>query len=573
MQVQNSTIADIFYKIADLLQIEGANPFRIRAYRDAARTIENYPRRIYQMVEDSERVEEISGVGEDLAKKIIEIATTGNLEFYETLRNRTPESLLQLLDVSGLGPKRVKQLYEELSVTNLEALRAALKSGKVADLDGFGQKTVTNILEALKSESLPDKRTRLDVAEQFVKPLISFLESIDSVETAIVAGSFRRRKSTVGDLDIIAISQEGKQVSEAFVSYESVDKILSQGETKSSVKLRSGLQVDLRVVPQKSYGSALLYFTGSKAHNIKLRNIAVDNGYKINEYGVFKGDNRILGEAEKEIYRHFDMPYIVPELREDTGEIEAAQKGGLPELLELNDIRGDLQMHTTASDGKNTIKEMAEAAEQLGYEYIAITDHTSYIGVTQGLNEDEVDQYIQQIDSINENNKGITILKGIEVDIKKDGQLDWSDKTLKKMDIVLGSIHSYFDLDEKAQTQRVIHAMNNAYLNILAHPTTRRIGTRDPIKLDLEKIMDAALENNCFLEVNANPERLDLSDRFIRMAKKLGQKLVISTDAHRKDNLNDMKYGVDQARRGWADKQQILNTLPLADLLKQLHRD
>ncbi len=572
MPVQNTEIADIFYEIADLLEIEGANPFRVRAYRDAARTIEGHPRRVFEMVESGETLEDIPGIGEDLANKIEEIATTGNLAFYEKLLSRTPHSLIQLLDISGLGPKRVQKLYQELGISNIEELRAAIESGEVEKLEGFGQKTVENILEALEADSFQEERTRLDIAEQFVDPLVNFLRHDDSVQEAAIAGSYRRRKPTVGDLDIIAVSNEGKRVAEAFVNYDSVAEILSKGETKSSVKLRSGLQVDLRVVPEESYGAALLYFTGSKAHNIHLRNMAVDRGLKINEYGVFEDDERILGATEKEIYEYFEMPYIEPELRKDTGEIEAALNHELPHLIELDDIRGDLQMHTVSSDGDHTVAEMAEAAKALGYAYIAITDHSAYIGVTEGLEADDIDAYIDKIDTFNNSHDGIRVLKGVEVDIHEDGSLDLPDEALKKLDIVLGSIHSHFNLSEEKQTERILRAMDNPYFNILAHPTTRRIGSREPIALDMERIMEAALEKGCFLEINASPERLDLWDQYIRLAGDMGLMLSISTDAHRKSGLSDMKYGVFQARRGWAEKSQILNTKPLDKLLELINR-
>ena len=573
MPVQNSEIANIFYEIADLLEIEGANQFRVRAYRDAARTIEGYPRRINEMIEGDEPLDEIPGIGEDLANKIEEIVKTGNLVFYEKLLARTPQSLLKLLDISGLGPKRVQQLYQELDITNLEELRAAIEDGEVAELDGFGPKTVGNISEALESESLQDERTRLDIAEQFVEPLVEYLQQIESVSQVTVAGSYRRRKATVGDLDIIATSKEGATITESFVKYDSVDEVLSQGDTKASIKLRSGLQVDLRVVPNESYGAALLYFTGSKEHNIHLRNIALKEDLKINEYGVFKKDERILGETEEEIYAHFDLDFIEPELRKDTGEIEAAMNKSLPDLINLKDIRGDLQMHTDESDGEHSLAEMAQAAEDLGYEYIAITDHTSYIGVTQGLEKDDVPAYVKKIDEFNENHEGVFVLKGVEVDIHEDGSLDLPDEALKEMDIVLGSIHSHFNLDEKKQTERVLKAMDNPYFNVLAHPTTRRIGSRDPIELDLERVMEAALERRCFIEINASPERLDLWDQYIRLAGDLGLKLVISTDAHRKSSLRNMKYGVYQARRGWAEKSQILNTRSLSELRELLKKN
>jgi DNA polymerase (family 10) len=573
MPVQNTEIANIFYEIANLLEIEGANPFRVRAYRDAGRTIEGYPRRIYEMVESDESLREISGIGEDLEKKIKEIVNTGNLVFYEKLLSRTPHSLLKLLDISGLGPKRVQKLYQELNITNINELKAALESGKVAALEGFGQKTVENILEALEVDSFQDQRTRLDIAEQFVDPLIDYLEQIDSVQQVTVAGSYRRRKPTVGDLDIIAVSEEGKRVSEAFVRYDSIAEILSQGETKSSVKLRSGLQVDLRIVTQESYGAALLYFTGSKAHNIHLRNIAVEHGLKLNEYGVFDDEERILGKTEDEIYACFDLPYIEPELRKDTGEIEAALNDELPQLITINDIKGDLQMHTNASDGDHSLAEMAEAAEKLGYEYIAITDHSAYIGVTNGLKADDIDEYIENIDAFNDSNDGVRVLKGIEVDIHEDGKLDLPNGALRKMDLVLGAVHSHFDLSEEKQTERILRAMDNPYFNILAHPTTRRIGSRKPIALDMERIMEAALERGCFLEINASPERLDLWDQYVKLAGDMGLKLSISTDSHRKSGLSNMKYGVYQARRGWAEKSQVLNTRPLDRFLKILKRE
>jgi DNA polymerase (family 10) len=573
MAVQNSEIADIFYEIADLLEIEGANTFRVRAYRNAARTIGGYPQRIHKMLNSGESIEEISGIGDDLAEKIEEIVETGNLVFLEELRSRTPHSLLELLKIPGLGPKRVQQLYQELKITNLPELRKALESGRVAELDGFGSKTVENIFEGLESKTLKEQRTRLDIAEQFVDPLLQYLKNIDEVTDAQIAGSFRRRKETVGDLDIIAISEEGELVCDAFVNYDCVSKVLSHGETKASIKLRSGLQVDLRVVTKESYGAALLYFTGSKAHNIHLRNIANDKGYKINEYGVYEDDKRLLGETESEIYEFFGMPFIEPELREDTGEIEAALDRALPDLVHLNDIRGDLQMHTKASDGKHTLEEMAKKAKELGYEYIAITDHTSHIGVTQGLKAEDVPDYLKKIDRFNQEHDEIQVLKGIEVDILKDGSLDLPDEILEQMDVVLVSIHSNFDLDEEAQTKRIIKALENPNVNILAHPTTRLIGSRDPIKLDMQKIMEKSLELGCFLEINASPERLDLWDDYIRSSVEMGLNLVISTDAHRKSDLENMRFGVDQARRGWASKALILNTQALSDVEKHLKRN
>jgi DNA polymerase (family 10) len=570
--VQNSEIAEIFYEIADLLEIEDANPFRVRAYRNAARTVAGYPRRINEMVEEGEDIDDLSGVGEDLAKKIREIVQTGNLEFLEKVRSRTPHSLIKLLGIKGLGPKRVQKLFNELGIRNLKELRAAIESGKVAHLEGFGNKTVENIRQSLEADTLEEERTRLDIAEQFVAPLVSYLEELATVEDVAVAGSYRRRLATVGDLDIIAISDAGAQVAKAFVSYDSVDEVVSQGATKTMVILRSGLQVDLRIVSKEHYGAALLYFTGSKAHNIHLRNLAVDQGFKINEYGVYKGEERIAGQNESEIYGLFNLPVIPPELREDQGEIQAAREDRLPELVQLEDIRGDLQMHTDQSDGNNNLEEMAAAAEELGYAYIGVTDHTAYIGVTQGLKASDVAEYLRKIDSFNESHTGIRVLKGLEVDILEDGTLDMGNDCLEQLDLVLVAIHSHFGLSEEKQTERVLKALDNPYVNILAHPTARHIGSREPAALDMARIMTAALERGCFLEVNASPERLDLRDQHIRLAKDIGLKLVISTDSHRASSLNNMKYGVYQARRGWADKSTILNTLPLDELLDHLNR-
>lgn len=573
MPVQNSEIAQIFSEAADLLEIEGANQFRIRAYRNAARTIEGYPDRLYKMVESDKPIDDIPGIGEDLAEKIKEIVETGNLVFLEELRSRTPQSLIKLLNISGLGQKRVQKLFHELNITNIEELQSALESGKVSGLNGFGPKTVENILVALNSKSFKKERMRMDIAEQFIDPLVDYLKELNIVQDAVIAGSYRRRKETVGDLDIIAVSDAGEKVCEAFVDYESVSEILSMGVTKASIKLRSGLKVDLRVVEQDSFGAALLYFTGSKAHNIHIRNISADTGYKVNEYGVFKDDEYIIGKTEIEIYEFFEMPYIEPEIREDSGEIEAALNHDLPELIQLDDIQGDLQMHTIDSDGENTLEEMAAEAERLGYEYIAVTDHTSHIGVTHGLDANEAQSYIRKIDEFNQNkHNNIHVLKGIEVDILKDGSLDLPDNILEKMDIVLVSVHSNFDLNEESQTSRIIKAMENPNVNILAHPTTRMIGSRPSIKMDLQKIMEKALDFGCYLEVNASPERLDLKDDDIRRARELDLRLVISTDAHRKSELANMKYGVYQARRGWASKSLILNTLSMDALKENLKR-
>jgi DNA polymerase (family 10) len=572
LPVHNSDVEEIFNRVADLLGIEGANAFRVRAYRNAARTIGGLSRGLADMVEAGEDLTELPGVGEDLAGKIEEILETGGLAQLAEIEQRTPPELAELLKVSGLGPKRVKVLREELGITSLDELERAAKAGQIRQLRGFGEKIEASILKDLERVREDAGRTSLAVVEQVAEPLADYLRRIKGIDRVMVAGSYRRRQETVGDLDILATGDDGAEVIERFTQYEDVAEIVSQGETRSTVILRSGLQVDLRVVASESYGAALLYFTGSKAHNIKLRNMALDWGLKTNEYGVFEGQDRIAGEREEEIYALFGLPLIPPELREDRGEIEAAQGGTLPELVTLDDIRGDLQMHTDSSDGHATLEEMARAVQDLGYEYAAITDHSTYIAVTQGLDAEGLARQIDAIDRLNEKLEDLVLLKGIEVDILEDGSLDLPDDSLKRVDLTVCSIHSKFDLSREEQTERIIRAMDNPYFTILAHPTGRLIGRRAPYDVDMERVMEAALERGCFLEVNAYPERLDLNDVHAKMAKEMGLKLVISTDAHGAGDLAYMRYGVGQARRGWLEAHDVLNTCSLSDLRLLLRR-
>jgi DNA polymerase (family 10) len=468
----------------------------------------------------------------------------------------------------------------------LKELRAAAERGEVASVSGLGEKTQETILEALRNRDEAATRTRLDRAEQFVKPLVDYLKQDEKVERVEVAGSYRRRKETVGDLDILAISEDGAETVQHFVDYEDVTEVTSQGETRSTIILRSGLQVDLRVVPRESYGAALLYFTGSKAHNIALRNLALDRGFKVNEYGVFKtadedqessqeeqkegAGKRVAGETESEIYNFFDLAYIEPELREDRGEIEAAKSSDLPELVTVDDIRGDLQVHTKASDGKASLEEMAQAAQARGYDYIAITDHSPNVAVTRGLDADALAARIEEIEKLNDQLDDILILTGIEVDILEDGTLDLPDDVLQRLDICVAAVHTYFDLPRDEQTERILRALDNPNVDIFVHPTGRRIGERPPYAVDMERVIEAALERGCYLEINANPERLDLNDVHARMAKEMGLKLAISTDAHSARTLDYMRFGVDQARRGWLTADDVLNTRTWDDLKRML---
>jgi DNA polymerase (family 10) len=451
LPIHNSEVADIFGQVADLLEIEGANQFRVRAYRKAARTDRSYPRSMASLLDEGQDLTELSGVGNDLAGKIEEIVKTGGLRQLEEIKQRTPTGLAQMLKVEGLGPKRVQQLYKELQITDLDQLEQAASEGRIRKLNGFGLKTEENILRELSRKDLEEKRTRLNVAEEMARPLVAYLKDIEGVERVEVAGSYRRRKETVGDLDVLAISKTGKETIQRFVEYEDVDEVLSQGETRSTVMFRSGLQVDLRVVPKESYGAALFYFTGSKDHNIALRNLALDQGLKVNEYGVFRDEERIAGETEDEIYELFDLPYIPPELREDRGELAAAREGRLPALVTLDDIRGDLQMHTTGSDGDASLEEMARAVLERGYEYMAITDHSPQVAVAHGLDARALARQIDEIDRLNDELEGLTILKAIKVDILEDGSLDLPDDILARLDLRICSVHSYFGLSRGKQ--------------------------------------------------------------------------------------------------------------------------
>ncbi len=583
MPILNSEIADAFREMADLLEIEGANQFRVRAYRNAARTIEELPTNVRDMVEDGKDLTDLSGIGKELAEKIKTMVETGELPQLKKLEDRTPAELAKMLTIEGLGPKRVQAIHDHLGIETLTDLKAAAERGEIADVPGLGKKTQDVILKALENVERGDARTRIDLAEQVVAPLVKYLADGEHVERVEVAGSYRRRRATVGDLDILAISDSGEATIDRFVEYEDVRDVVSKGPTRSTVILRSGLQVDVRVVPQESYGAALLYFTGSKAHNIRLRNMAVDRDLKINEYGAFEvkdgeEEKRIAGETEAGIYELLGLSYIEPELREDHGEIAAAQKDELPDLIALDDIRGDLQMHTTASDGNASLEEMVQAARERGYDYVAVTDHSTLVSVTQGLDADALAARIDEIDELNEGLDGFHVLKGIEVDIREDGSLDLPDDVLRRLDVCLISVHTHFNLTRDRQTERIIRAMDNPNVHILAHPTGRLIQRRgsrlkrEPYDVDLERLMEAALDRGCYMELNAHPERLDLDDIHAKMAKEMGLKLAISTDAHSVSALAYMRYGIDQARRGWLTPSDVLNTRSWSDLTTLLKR-
>jgi DNA polymerase (family 10) len=568
MPVQNAEIAAMFDQAAELLEIQGESQFRARAYRRAARVIEGQPQSVGSLLAAGRDLSELPGIGKDLAGKIADIVATGHFELLDTLKKQLPGDLGDMAALPGLGPKRVKLLYDQLKVRTLDDLRGVLKSGRLAQLKGFGPVSAKKLAAALEK---PREQTRfkLAVAEAEAEALTAFLRGYGRIA---VAGSLRRRRETVGDLDMLVTAKDGAAVGDRLVAYDSVAEVLAHGPTRTTVVLRSGIQVDVRAVPEESYGAALMYFTGSKAHNILLRGLANEHDWKLNEYGLFSGRRRIAGATEEEVYKKLGLAYIPPEMREDRGEVALARAGKLPRLVTVSDMRGDLHVHSDWTDGTAPIEAMAEAARTLGYAYIALTDHSRRVAMAHGLDPARLTRQIREIDRINGRLSGITILKGIEVDILKDGDLDLPDTALAKLDVVVASVHSFFDLPREAQTRRVIRAMQNRHVSIIGHPTGRLIGSRAAYDIDMERVVAAARELGCHLEINAQPDRLDLNDIHARAAKEAGVRLAISTDAHSVDGFRNMRFGVDQARRGWLTADDVINTRPLNELRKMLRR-
>jgi len=561
--VHNQDIAAVFDEIADLLEIQGENPFRIRAYRNASRIVGDLGRELHEMVGQGDALTEIPGIGTDLAAKIKEIVETGNTTFLTKLRDQVPRGIPELLRLQGLGPKRVKALWKELKVESMADLKKVAGEGKIRGLAGFGPKMEENILKALETKSTEGGRFRRAAVTPYAEALVKYLSGTAGVTRIEIAGSYRRAKETIGDLDILAEVDVSSDVMDRFVGYDEVEQVLAHGDTKASVKLRSGIQVDLRVLPSASYGAALHYFTGSKAHNIAVRALAQKKGLKVNEYGVFRGDEQIAGGTEEEVYRAVGLDWIPPELREDRGEMDIK---ALPDLVTLKDLKGDLHNHSTWSDGANTIEEMAAEAKRRGFEYFAITDHSKRLAMTNGLDETRLLKQIDEIDAINAKLKGITILKGNEVDILEDGSLDLSDDVLSRLDLVVGSVHGKFNLPRDKQTERILRAMDHKYFSILGHPTGRLILSREPYDVDVPRIIAHAKQRGCFLELNANPERLDLNDIYCQMAKSEGVLISIDCDGHSTRDFNNLAFGIGQARRGWLEKKDVLNTRTLKQL-------
>ncbi len=570
--MENKTIADILTEIADILDIQGENPFRIRSYRNAARTIADMSQSVEARLRAGEKLDEIPGIGKSLAEKVEEIVTTGKSRFLQELQGKVPAGLTELLKLGGLGPKKVKLLNDELGVDSMDRLEKAAQAGRLRDLAGMGVKTEEKILKSIEQYRAGMGRFKLSVGFTYAESLLDYLKGVPGLKRLDPAGSFRRRRETIGDLDILAICGKGCKVMDRFTQYGDVAEVLAKGETKSSVRLKCGLQVDVRALEEESYGAALHYFTGSKPHNVAIRERAKEMGLKVSEYGVFraKDEKRLSGADEEDVFKAVGLPLIPPELREDRGEIQAAEKGKLPKLIELEDIRGDLQMHTKATDGKNSITEMAQKAKELGYAYIAITDHSKAVRVAGGLDEKGLARHLQEIEKVSRQISGIHILKGVEVDVLADGTLDLKDDILKECDVVLASVHSRFNMEEGEMTRRIIKAIENPTVTILAHPTGRLILEREAYKVNLKEVFRAAIDRGVALEINAYPDRLDLRDVDVRLAKEMGAKLVISTDAHNTVQLELMRFGVFTARRGWVEAKDVINTLPLPALLKVL---
>lgn len=572
MPIHNADIAAVFDEIADLLEIQQANPFRIRAYRNAARIIGDLGRDVRTMVERGEDLTRLPGIGDELAAKTCEIVDRGTCRFLEKLHAQMPAAIGDLLHLPGLGPSRVRTLWHELDVQTLEQLARAARDGRLRELHGFGPKTEANILEAVEAHLSKPRRVKLATAAQYARSLVAWLERAAGVMRVEAAGSYRRMRETVGDLDIVVAAMPGSDAVERFVAYDEVVDVLAQGPTRASVILRCGLQADLRVVEPSAFGAALCYFTGSRAHNIALRRIAQDAGFKLNEYGVFDGRERIAGESEAGVYQALGLPWIAPELREDRGEIAAARAGRLPQLLELADLRGDLHAHTRASDGHDTLEDMALAAKALGLSYLAVTEHSRRLAVAHGLDPRRLAEHCDRIDRVNETLDGIVLLKGIEVDILEDGSLDLPDAALERLDIVVGAVHSRFDLPRAKQTARILRAMDNPCFTLLAHPTGRVIESREPYDVDMLRVIRHARERGCYLELNAHPDRLDLLDTYCLMAKEEGVLVAVNSDAHSREDFANLHYGVGQARRGWLAARDVLNTRPLPELRRLLAR-
>ena len=569
--MKNQEVADIFKRVVKVLELKGANPFRIRAYEKAAQNIENLAEDI-EIVCKEGKLTSIPGIGEDLANKIKEILNTGTLKQYEELKKDVPDGLFKLLEIPGVGPKTVKTIYEKLKIDSLEKLEEAARKGRLRVLEGIRAKTEENILRGIALLKEGKERKPLYVALAVAKGFIEELKKMKEIEKIEVAGSLRRKKDTVKDIDILVTSPAPSKVMEKFVHLETVKEVLAKGETKSSVISKEySMQVDLRVVTKESFGSALMYFTGSKQFNIKFRQLAIKNNYKINEYGVFRQNKKVAGESEEEIFSLMKMQYIPPELREDKGEVELSLKNSLPKLVERNDIKGDFHIHSKYSDGSSTIEEIAEKAKELGYAYVGVCDHSQSLKVAHGVSIKDIFKKIEEVRKVSKK-KGITVLCGAEVDIDSEGRLDYPDSVLKELDIVIIAIHTGFKQSKAQITRRIVKASQNKYVHIIAHPTGRLWGVRDSYEVDWEEIFKVAKDYRVSLEINCYPQRLDLDDTHCMKAKRKGIKLALGTDAHLLDQMLNIDLGVSVARRGWLEPADLLNCMDEEELFKWLRK-
>ena len=584
--MENIEIAGILEELGHLLEIQGSNPFRIRAYRNAVRTVRGLTRPLSAMMDAGEDLTALPAIGKDMSAHIVELVQTGALTRLAEVSAEVPRSLVQLVKLDGVGPKKAKKLWELLGVTTIDELEVALKAGRVESLDGFGATSVAKILTSIEDLRRYAGRFLISQVDELIGPLLAHMKNAPDVERIEVAGSFRRRKETIGDVDLLIQAElPAPAVMEHFTAFGSVERVVSAGDTRGSVVLRSGLEVDLRVIPGRSFGAALHYFTGSKEHNIAVRQIAQRQGLRVNEWGVFRmragvdpddvgkeDGERVAGETESSVFEVLGMGWVPPVLRENRGEVKAALDNSLPDLVTLEDIQGDLHMHSTWSDGKASVEEMARACQARGYRYLAMSDHSPALAMVGGITpERAVDQW-EEIARVQEGLDGITIFKSLEVDILRDGSLDMTDEVLETLDLVLVSVHSLMEMDRVLMTDRVITAIQHPQVDILAHPTGRLLARREPFQLEMEEVLQAARDLDVAVEINANPNRLDLNDVHAHRAKELGVKVCISTDAHSVERLDHMSYGVDQARRAWLNKGDVLNTMTQPQFREWLER-
>jgi DNA polymerase (family 10) len=569
--MKNKELADLFDKMADILEFKGENPFKISAYRKASRVLGDLTQDIGEIAE-SGKLKDVPGIGEGMAQKIVEYLKTGKIAKYEEIKKGVSDELIAIMDIPGMGPKTLSLIHRGKGIGNLSQLEKAVEDGSLIGLPGIGEKKVENIKRGIELLKQSKGRMNLGIAFPLAKRIVEALREKTGLRKIEWAGSLRRMRENIGDIDILATGPNHEKIVTTFTHLPEVKEVLASGETKASVIVEGGVQIDLRVVEEDSYGAALQYFTGSKGHNIHLRGIAKGQGIKINEYGVFKGEKKIGGKEEKDVYQALGMAWIEPELREDRGEIEAAQKGRLPQLLEEDEIKGDLHIHSKWSDGTASIEEIVTAAQKRGYQYVAICDHSKTLKIAHGLDESRLLKQIEEIDRMNEKLKGFQILKGTEVDILTDGKLDHSDKVLEKLDFVVAAIHSGFKQEKEKMTKRIIRALEHPFVHCLAHPSGRLLGARAPYEVEIDEVMEAAKRNGKALEINATLERLDLDDIHCRKAKEMGIRLAIGTDAHHLDQLWMIGLGVAVARRGWLETKDLLNTLPLKAFLKWCRR-